>query len=143
MPAHRAKAVLVALIVFLVLPVTASNQEDAATAEVASAFLKAREAAHLSKISRIGRNAFRKQACGDLRFPSGLILDVIYRTSDPNTLPEPARQLAARPDSYSITARFGVGVCLVQNSPSAQPQYSVVIATYESGWTSFWRIFWE
>lgn len=142
-PAHQAKIVLVVAIVFLLLPVAASNQEDAATDAVASAFLQAREAAHLSKISRIGKNAFRKQARGDLHFPTELILDVIYRTTDPSTLPESARQLAVRPDSNRITARFAVGVCVVQNSPATPPQYSVVIATYESRWTSFWRRFQE
>ena len=133
------KITLVTLLVCLALPVAATNQEDAASDTVALAFVHARDAAHFQKISRIGRNAFRKQACGDRRFASGLILDVTYKTADPSTLPDSARKLAARPDGYTITARFGVGVCLVGKDSTGQPEYNVIIATYESRWNSFWR----
>jgi hypothetical protein len=126
------QTVLLALIVLLAFPVTASNQENAAADAIASAFVQARDAARLPKISRMGRNAFRKQACGDRRFADGLILDVTYKTTDPGTLPEPARKLAARADGYKVTARFGVGVCFVGNDSANQPEYNAIIATYES-----------
>lgn len=135
------KIALVTLLIFLALPVTAANQEDAAADTVALAFVDAREAAHLQRISRIGRNTFHKQACGDRRFASGLILDVTYKTADPSTLPDSARKLAVRRDGYTITARFGVGVCFVGNDSTGQPEYNVIIATYESRWASFWRTF--
>lgn len=137
------KVALCALLAFAALAVTAANQEDAAADAAAQAFAQARDAAHLPKISRIGRNAFHKQACGDRRFASGLILDVTYKTTDPATLPESARKLAARPDGDTIAARFGVGACLVGNASASQPEYNVVIATYQSRWNSFWHAFWE
>lgn len=137
------KIAVFALLAFATLAVTAANQENVAGDQVAVAFAQARAAAPLQKISRIGRNAFRKQACGDRRFASGLILDVTYRTANPSTLPDSARKLAARRDGYTVTARFGVGVCFVGNDSTGQPEYNVIIATYESRWTSFWRIFWD
>ena len=97
--------------------------------------------ARLSKLERMGRNIFREKVCKhDMRFPSGLINDVAYETSTPIDLPQPAQRLAALPDSGKIAARFGIGVCMLTGSPA---KYSVLIATYESGRTSFWRIFWE
>ncbi len=136
--------VLMLCIGLLCVPQVASQQEDAAADSVATAFMNARNAAHLSKLRRIGRNTFRKQACDhDLRFPSGLIKDVIYETVGPTQLPESARQLAAAPDSGKTAARFGIGVCSIGTNPSGQPTYSVVLATYESRGASFWSIFWE
>jgi hypothetical protein len=132
------------LILLIVAPTAASDQEDAAADAVATAFLQARQAAHLSKVERMGKNKFREKTCRhDLRLPSGLINDVVYETSDPAQLPESAQKLATSPDSARLTARFGLGVCLLSSSSSGQPRYSVLITTYESHWTSFWRIFWE
>ncbi len=125
------------------LSIAASPQEDAAADAVATAFMNARQAANLPKLERMGRNNFQEKVCKhDLRFPSGLINDVLYETSDPAQLPESAQNLAISPDTYKTATRFGVGVCLKPGSPG-QPTYSVVIATYESRITSFWRIFWE
>lgn len=137
------KIAVFALLVFAAIAVSAANQENAAADQVALAFAQARGAAHLPNISRIGQNAFHKQACGDRRFADGLILDVTYKTTDPGTLPEPARKLAARPDRDKTTARFGVGACLVGNDSTGQPEYNMIIATYESRWNSFWHAFWE
>jgi hypothetical protein len=78
-----------------------------------------------------------------MRFSSGLILDVVYQTDDPAHLPESAQRLATWPDTSKTASRFGVGVCLLNGSSSGQPQYSILIATYESRSTSFWRIFWD
>lgn len=75
--------------------------------------------------------------------PSGLIDDVQYETSDPARLPDVARQLATSPDGYKTAARFGVGVCSLGPDSSGKISYSVLIATYESSWTSFWRVFWD
>jgi len=122
----------------------ASQQEDAAADSVATAFMNIRTAAHLPKLHRMGENTFRKQACShDLRFPSGLIKDVIYETADPTQLLESARQLAAAPDSGKTAARLGIGVCSIKTNPPGQSTYSIVLATYEARGTSFWRIFWE
>lgn len=134
-----------ALPVFLiVLPAMASDEEDAAADAVAKAFLQARQTGHLSKLKRMGRNTFRKEVCKhDMRFPSGWINDVVYETSAPADLPESARRLATGPDSSKTAGRFSIGVCTQNNSPPGQPKYSVLIATYESSWTSFWRVFWE
>jgi hypothetical protein len=134
-----------ALLIFLsALPSVASDQEDKAADAVAAAFIQARQAAHLSKLERIGRNTFRKRVCEqDMRMPSGWINEIVYQTADPAQLPESAQQLASRPDSSKTAARFGVGVCLLTTSPGERPGFSVLIATYESRWTSFWRIFWE
>ena len=100
--------------------------------------------AHLSKLERMGRNTFRKQVCNrDMRFPSGLINSAIYETPDPTNLPEPALRLAASPDTYKIATRLAVGVCSVDGSSLQHPKYSIVVATYESRWISFQRIFWE
>jgi len=135
---------IVALVFFTVVLAFASDQEDVAADAVATAFLQARETAHLSKLERMGRNTFRKQVCKqNLRLPSGLINDVTYKTSDPSSLPELAQKLATTPDSYRVTARFGMGVCILKAGPSERPEYSIFIATYESRWTSFWRILWE
>jgi hypothetical protein len=132
-----------ALFVFLVvLPGVASDQEDAAADAVAAAFMQARQAAHLSKLERMGRNTFREKVCKqDMRFASGLIIDVVYQTSDPAQMPESAQRLATRPDTSKVAARFGVGVCSLNSGSLAQPKYSVIIATYESRSASFWRIF--
>lgn len=122
----------------------ATDTEDMAADAVALGFVRARRAAHLSVLERMGRNTFREQVCKqDMRLPSGVIDSVLYRTSDPAQLPETAQRLASSPDTYKVTARFGVGVCLLGGGSPAQSNYSVFIATYESRWTSFWRIFWE
>jgi hypothetical protein len=132
------------LIVLIALPVVASDQEDASADAVAKAFLQARQGAHLSKLERMGRNTFREKVCRqDMRLPSGWINDVVYESSDPADLPESAKRLATSPDSSKTAARFGVGVCTQGNSSPGHPKYSVLIATYESPWTSLWRIFWE
>jgi hypothetical protein len=92
----------------------------------------------------MGRNTFREKACNqDMRFPSVWINDVVYETADPAHLPESAQRLATWPDSTKVAARFGLGVYLLSSSSPGQPKYSVLVATYESRWTSFWRIFWE
>jgi len=139
------KLIFSALLIFLiVLPTAASDQEDVAADAVATAFLQVRQAAHLSKLERMGRNTFREKVCKqDMRFPSGWINDVVYETSDPAHLPESAQRLATWPDSSKVAARFGLGVCLLRSSSPGQPKYSVLIATYEPRRTSFWRIFWE
>jgi hypothetical protein len=122
----------------------ASDQEDSAADDVAAAFVQARQAAHLSKLERMGRNTFRKQVCKqDMRFPSGVIDDVRYQTSDPAHIPESAQRLATLPDTSKIAARFGLGVCSVNGGSAGQPKYSILVATYESRSNSFWRIFWE
>ncbi len=132
------------LMAIFAFPTVASEQEDAAADAVTAAFMNARQAARLSKLERMGRNAFREKVCKhDMRFPSGLINDVLYQTSDPAQLPESAQRLATSPDTSKTAARFGVGVCLVKPASLGQPTYSVLIATYESRLTSFWRIFWE
>ncbi|MCU1299363.1 MAG: hypothetical protein JWO91_3641, partial [Acidobacteriaceae bacterium] len=111
---------------------------------VAAAFVEARQAAHLPKLARIDRNVFGEKVCKhDLRMPSGLIKDVQYETSDPARLPDTARQLATSPNGYKTAARFGVGVCSLGPDSSGKIRYSVLIATYESRWTSFGRIFWD
>jgi len=139
------KIICSALLSFLtVLVLVASDQEDAASDAVAKAFLQTRQTAHLSPLERMGRNTFREQVCKhNLRFPSGWIQDVVYETSDPAELPESARRLATWPDTGKTAARFGIGVCIGNSTSSGHPKYSVLIATYESQWTSFWRIFWE
>jgi len=132
------------LVLHLGLPAVASDQEDKAADAVAAAFMQARQAAHLSKLERMDRNPFREKVCKqDMRFASGLIIDVVYQTSDPAQLPESARKLAAWPDSSKTAARFGVGVCLLSTGPGEQPRFSVLIATYESRWDSFLRFFWD
>jgi alkanesulfonate monooxygenase SsuD/methylene tetrahydromethanopterin reductase-like flavin-dependent oxidoreductase (luciferase family) len=142
------KLIFSALLIFvLVLPTVASDQEDKAADAadaVAAAFIQARQAAHLSKLERMGRNTFRQRVCEqDMRMPSGWINEVVYQTVDPAQLPESAQQLASRPDGYKTAARFGIGVCLLTSSPGERPRFSVLIAIYESRWTSFLRIFWE
>src|SRR5208282_3798244 len=123
---------LILLTVAIVLPAAASEQEDTVADTVAAGFVQARQAAHLSKLKRMGRNTFREKVCKqDMRFPSGFINDVVYQTSDPDHLPEPAQRLATWPDTSKTATRFGVGVCLIGNS-SGPPTYSVLIATYES-----------
>jgi len=138
-----AKLIFSALLIFLIaVPTAASDLEDAAADAVATAFLQVRQAAHLSKLERMGKNTFREKVCNkDMRFPSGWINDVVYETSDPAHLPESAQRLATWPDSSKVAARFGLGVCLL--SSTGQQKYSVLVATYESRRTSFWRIFWE
>jgi hypothetical protein len=132
------------LIFLALLPTFASDQEDAAADVVSAAFMQARQAAHLSKLKRMGRNTFREKVCTrDMRFSSGLILDVVFQPDDLGHLPESARRLATWLDTRKTASRFGVGVCLLNGSSPGQPQYSVLMATYESRWISFWRIFWE
>jgi hypothetical protein len=122
----------------------ATQQEDSVADVVAAAFTKTRQEAHLSKLERMDRNPFREKVCKkDLRFPSGLITDVLYETSDPPQLPESVQKLAVLPDTSKTAARFGVGVCLLRTNPNGQTIYSVLIATYESRETGFWRIFWD
>ncbi|HYL64035.1 MAG TPA: hypothetical protein VE077_15575 [Candidatus Methylomirabilis sp.] len=77
------------------------------------------------------------------RMPSGWINAVDYETFDPAELPESARRLARWLDTGKAASRFGIGVSMLSGSSPAHPKYSVLIATYESRWTSFWRIFWE
>lgn len=128
----------------LCFPAFASQQENAAADAVATAFSNARQAARLPKLQRMDINTFRKQVCdNDMRFPSGLIENVTYETSEPNKLSEEAQRLATKPDSSKTAVRFGVGVCFIKANSLGQPVYSVVIATYESRTTSFWRIFWD
>jgi hypothetical protein len=123
----------------------AAQEEDRAANSVAAAFIQARDAVHLSKLERMGGNTFREKVCKhDLRFASGLILTAQYQTSDPGNLPEVAQRLALHgDDGYRVTTRFGVGVCANGQDLSGHPVYSVLIATYESRWNSFLRIFWE
>ena|SRR5579859_2825842 len=133
-----------ALCLFVPLIAVASKSDDTAADAVVSAFVEARQAAHLPKLARIDTNAFGEKVCKhDLRMPSGLIKDVQYETSDPARLPDVARQLATSPDGYKTAARFGVGVCSLGPDSSGKISYSVLIATYESSRTSFWRVFWD
>jgi hypothetical protein len=63
---HRRMARLIfsALFIFLTVSGTvASDQEDAAADSVAAAFSQARQGAHVSKLERMGRNAFREKVC--------------------------------------------------------------------------------
>jgi hypothetical protein len=138
-------AIFVAFALVASVAVFASQQEDRAADYVAAAFVQVRNAAHLSKLERIGGNTFREKVCKhDLRFASGLILTAQYQTSDPGQLSEAARRLAIHPDDgYRVTARYGIGVCAVGQDSSGQIMYSVLIATYESRWNSFLRTFWE
>jgi hypothetical protein len=129
------------LVIVVVLPVAGSNQEDAAADSVAQAFVQARQAAHLPNLARMGRNTFREKICkNDRRFPSGLIDDVTYETSDPANLPSSALRLAASSDAGNPAARFALGVCMKGSDSSGHPQYSVFIALYNSRWLSFWSI---
>ena len=142
---HMTKLILSALLICLVVSHTvATDQEDVAADSVAAVFLQARQAAHLSKLERMGRNTFREKVCKqDMRFASGLIHDVVYQTSDPAHLPDSAQRLAIWPDSGKTAARFGVGVCLLATNSVGPPKYSILIATYESRWNSYVRIFWD
>ena len=102
------------LVVSLLAPLAAtqSKPDDTRADAVAAAFVEARQSAHLSKLTRMGRNPFGDKLCKhDLLMPSGLIDDVQYEASDPARLSDAARKLATSPDSYRVTARFGVGVC--------------------------------
>lgn len=129
---------------FFPLTATASNPDDTTADQVATAFVEARQSAHLSTLTRIARNPFGEKICKhDMRMPSGLIEDVLYETSDPARLPDKAQNLATSRDSYRVTARFGIGVCSLGPDASGKARYTVFIATYENRWTSFWRIFWE
>jgi hypothetical protein len=134
---------LSALLFSRVLPIVlASDQENAAADAVASAFVKARQEAHLPNLEEMGRNAFRRQVCQrDMHFRPGLIGNVTYQTSDPAHLSEPAQQLATSPDlTKRRAARFGVGVCLISDGGSFEkPKYSVLVAIYLSRWESFWQ----
>jgi len=125
------------------LAATGSKPDDTSADAVAAAFVEARQSARLPKLTRMGRNSFGEKICKhDMRMPSGLVDDVLYETFDPARLSDAARKLATSRDSYRVTARFGVGVCSGQDA-SGKVSYSVFIATYESRWSSFWRIFWE
>jgi hypothetical protein len=131
------------LLIVVVAPMRATSEEDAVSDVVAAAFAQARQAAHLSKLEQMGRNIFREKVCKhDMRFASGLILDVVYQTSDARHIPGSARQLATRRNTGK-TARFGVGVCSLNSTSAGSPQYSVLIATYESPSAGFWRFFWD
>ena len=79
---HMTKLILSALLICLVVSHTvATDQEDVAADSVAAVFLQARQAAHLSKLERMGRNTFREKVCKqDMRFASGLINDVVYES---------------------------------------------------------------
>lgn len=113
MDAHRKNATAVLGAILLIAPVAGTSPRgDSAADAVSTAFVEARQAAHLSKLSQIGRNTFREQVCRhNLRMPSGLIHDAQYQTSDPRRLPEEALRLATSPDGSKVAARFGVGVC--------------------------------
>ena len=141
----KAFVIVAASILLVSIAVFASQQEDTAADSVARAFIQARDAAHLSKLARMGRNTFRGKVCKhDLRFASGLISTAQYQTADLGHLPEVAQRLAVHPDDgYRVTTRFGVGVCVGGQDQSGRTVYSVLIATYESRWNSFLRIFWE
>jgi hypothetical protein len=121
-----------------------SKQEDAAADSVAVAFAKARDAAHLTKLERMGRNGFRANVCkNDDRFDSGVIDVVRYQTTEPAQLPDAAQNLALHTDhGDEIAARFGVGTCAAGADSSGRSLYSVIIVTYASRWNSFLR-FWD
>jgi hypothetical protein len=123
----------------------AANARDVAADTVANVFANTRLAAHLSPLSRMGRNTFEDKVCQhDLRMPSGNIDLVRYETSDLSQLPEAAQKLAVAPDDrYRKAVRYGVGVCVLATPAGGAPRFSVLIATYESRWESFVRIFWE
>lgn len=122
----------------------AQKPDDKAANDVASAFVSARQPAHLSRLNRMDTNPFGEKVCQkDLRMPSGLINDVQYTTIDPSQLPPDAEKFATAQDTYKAAVRFGVGVCSLGPDQTGKNKYSVLIATYESRWTSFWRIFWE
>jgi hypothetical protein len=143
-PTTMKRIACVFAVFLMTVPAIASQQEDAAADPVATAFLQSRQAARLSPLERMDSNIFRQNVCRrDLRLPSGLIGDVIYETSDPTALPQAASRLATRPDSGKVAARFGIGVCMQSADSLGRPKYSVLIATYESGWVSFLRIFWD
>jgi hypothetical protein len=131
---------LVSVFLLVVMPAKANHEEDVASDAVANAFVQARLSARLPKLERIGRNEFREKVCkDDKRFSAGLINTAVYETSDPAELSEAARKLAIQKYEVTVPARFGVGVCLFNNSGTTR--YSVLIATYESRWKSFWRSF--
>lgn len=143
---YHLKTIGFVLVVSLLAPLvaTGSKPDDASADAVADAFVEARESSHLPRLTRMGRNVFGEKICAhDMRMPSGLINDVLYETSAPAHLSDAARKLATSPDSYRVAARFGIGVCSLGPDASGKMSYSVFIATYESRWTSFWRIFWE
>jgi hypothetical protein len=123
----------------------AANPPDVAAVAVAKAFTSARLAAHLPPLSRMGRNTFGNKVCHhDFRMPSGNIDLVRYETPDPSQLPEAAQKLAITTgDGYHKAVRYGVGVCVLATSAGDSPRFSVLVATYESRWESFVRIFWE
>lgn len=123
----------------------AANPKDVAADAVAKAFTSARLAAHLPPLSRMGRNKFGEKVCQhDFRMPSGNIDLVSYETSDPSQLPETAQKLALRSDDgYRKAVRYGVGICALTTAAGGSARFSVLIATYESRWESFVRIFWE
>src|SRR5437879_6389446 len=86
---------LVCVTMLLSVSASASSQEDTAADAVAAAFMNARAAAQLPKLERIGKNIFQEKVCKhDMRFPSGLITNVLYQTSEPGQLPESAQKVA-------------------------------------------------
>jgi hypothetical protein len=137
-------SVLVFTLVVVIIAFAANSQDVAADA-VAKAFASTRLGAHLPPLSRMGRNTFADKVCHhDFRMPSGDIDLVRYETSDPSELPEPAQKLAIRPDDgYRKAVRYGIGVCVLDTAAGGSPKFSVLIATYESRWENFVRIFWE
>jgi hypothetical protein len=141
LPSDMRKAIFAFWVFLLVLqPAAATHDEDVASDAVATAFMQTRTARHLPKLERMGRNKFREKVCKkDTRFAAGLINDTAYETSNPAELPDAAQKLAVQRYAVTVPARFGVGVCLSNNSRT--PTYSVLIATYESRWNSFWRTF--
>ena len=131
--------------VVAVVIAVAANPQDVAADAVARAFTSTRLAAHLPPFSRMGRNTFGDKVCQhDFRMPSGNIGLVRYETLDPLHLPEAAQKLAIRPDDgYRKAVRYGIGVCALAASAGGSPRFSILLATYESRWESFVRIFWE
>lgn len=137
-----------AVVVFVLVAAViafAANPQDVTADTVARAFTEARLAAHLTPLSRMGRNTFADRVCHhDFRMSSGNIDLVRYETSDPSQLPESAEKFATeRDDGYRRAVRYGIGVCVLDRVAGGGPKFSVLIATYKSRWQSFVRIFWE
>ena len=132
-------------VLFILVAAVGADRQQAAAEAVARAFNNMRGSAHLPPLEQMGRNTFGGKVCAhDLRMPSGNIDLVRYDTSDPASLPDAAQKLALKPDDgYRKALRFGIGVCALPSGPNGSPQFSVLIATYESRWMSFVRIFFE
>jgi len=87
---------LICVTVLFSISASASAQEEAVADAVAAAFINTPGATQLPKLERMGKNIFRDKVCKhDLSFPSGLINNVRYQTSDPGQLPESAQKLFA------------------------------------------------